>query len=959
MSIVKILSLPPSLVGQFNEVSGLARSEWYPTTDPNGVKVGSGGGTAWAISEHLKEGDEDYGCYIKNKKRIIIHAGGQSRRLPSYAPSGKVLTPVPVFGWSRGQKIDQTLLSLQAPLYEQIMERATGNQNTLIASGDVFIYAPIVPDELPDADVVCFGIETSAKMCSNHGVFFTKRGEESQKLDFMLQKPSPDEIERLTASHLFLMDIGVWVMSEKAMNLLMKRCGWNGKEYENGTPDYYDLYSSFGPALGEKPYEKDEEINKLSVAIVTLKDGEFFHYGTSPEIISSTKRIENISAGTGNCADKRTDKAASIFIQNAECGYVFTQRNESIWIENSHIGDKWKLTKNNIITGIPENNWKIELGEGMCLDIVPIDNDKYCIRPYNIGDKFKGEVGDETTLFMGQPFKAWLEARNTSIEEAGIDSKRDIQSAAIFPVVSKEELSEEITNMMLGGTYDKRTVEIWLKTERISADEISARANLRRLFEQRRCMLAKSLPDIAENYKKSIFYQTDLKYTAKLFAKEGIKADVAVDSDEPELTRMGNSMFRSEVKRLNGEGGEKESEDAFKILQKSIIKTLDAKAEPRYTITHEERVVAKSPARLDIAGGWSDTPPYCVQNGGCVVNLAVDLDGQAPIQASIRLTEERRITMRSIDHDMVEEISSYDEIGDYAKVGSVFSIPRAALCLAGFHPDFGAKNSSLKDQLEELGGGMDITLHVDIPKGSGLGTSSILAATLLAALSDCCGLGWTKHQICHRTLILEQMLTTGGGWQDQYGGVFSGIKVVESIAGPQNEVSVEQLPGDVFSDDKHKGQWILYYTGITRVAKSILGEIVRGMFLNESTRLATLDAIKLHGKRMADAIQKSDIAEVGKLLRKSWMLNCALDPGTTTPDVKKVTDLIDDLALGYKLLGAGGGGYLVICAKDAECANKIKTLLTQTPPNERARLVEMSLSKDGLQVSREKITQNA
>jgi len=72
---------------------------------------------------------------IPIEKRILLHAGGQSRRLPGYAPSGKILTPIPVFRWARGQKLGQNLLSLQLPLYEKIMERAPERLRTLIASG--------------------------------------------------------------------------------------------------------------------------------------------------------------------------------------------------------------------------------------------------------------------------------------------------------------------------------------------------------------------------------------------------------------------------------------------------------------------------------------------------------------------------------------------------------------------------------------------------------------------------------------------------------------------------------------------------------------------------------------------------------------------------------------------------------------------------------------------------------
>mgnify|MGYP001378446970 CR=1 FL=1 len=125
-----------------------------------------------------------------------------------------------------------------------------------------------------------------------------------------------------------------------------------------------------------------------------------------------------------------------------------------------------------------------------------------------------------------------------------------------------------------------------------------------------------------------------------------------------------------------------------------------------------------------------------------------------------------------------------DELRDYNKVGSPFSIPKAALALAGFVPEFSAEAyASLDVQLEAFGSGLEITLLAAIPAGSGLGTSSILAATVLGAISDFCGLAWDKNEIGNRTLILEQLLTTGGGWQDQYGGVLHGLKLLQTNEG--------------------------------------------------------------------------------------------------------------------------------------------------------------------------------
>ena len=93
-------------------------------------------------------------------------------------------------------------------------------------------------------------------------------------------------------------------------------------------------------------------------------------------------------------------------------------------------------------------------------------------------------------------------------------------------------------------------------------------------------------------------------------------------------------------------------------------------------------------------------------------------------------------------------------------------------------------------------------------------------------------------------------------------------------------------------------------------------------------------------------------ARYGKLILKTWEQKKTIDSGTNPPEVEKIIDLIKDYALGYKLPGAGGGGYLYIVAKDPEAAVRIRRILTENPPNEKARFVEMTLSDKGFQVSR-------
>ena len=103
---------------------------------------------------------------------------------------------------------------------------------------------------------------------------------------------------------------------------------------------------------------------------------------------------------------------------------------------------------------------------------------------------------------------------------------------------------------------------------------------------------------------------------------------------------------------------------------------------------------------------------------------------------------------------------------------------------------------------------------------------------------------------------------------------------------------------------------------------------------------------------MYEAILCNDFNLMGSLVRRTWLQNQQLDSGTNPAAVAALTNLVDDLCLGYKLPGAGGGGYLYMIAKDPEAAGRIKQILTEHQNNPNARFVEMTLSTNGLQISR-------
>lgn len=909
----KLLSLPPNLVGWFHDITGYPKSEWFCTNDPIDHKLGSGGGTTWLLTQAYENemahsdanNQKTFDEWLSSEKRLLLHAGGQSRRLPAYAPSGKVLTPVPVFRWERGQRLSQDLLSLQIPLYKKIMDAAPSSLHTMIVSGDVLIRTTQPLQPIPEADVVCYGLWLGPEIAKNHGVFVSSCDTPSV-LKCMLQKPSPATLGTIQKDHYYLTDIGIWLLSDKAVKVLMSHKG------------EYDLYSEFGGAMGTEPTLNDEAVKELKVAILPLSGGEFYHFGTSHELLSSTLAIQNLVNDQRLIMHHSRKPHPCIFIQNAIMHKAVDATNEEVWIENSYISEGWSISQKNIITGVPKNNWNITLAPGQCIDIVPMGETQYVVRPYGFNDRFAGEEQQRPQFPIVD-----------NIDEAGL--------------VLRYMLNQETE-----GEDKGKGKAIFEKAQKISAEQISATANLRRLFEQRREFRKHNWSALADNYEHSVFYQLDLNDAAKEFKANGIAMPKPLPDSAPLLTRMKDAMFRGD------------NDKAFGLLREGIVKTSNANGINMPTLSSMSNKVAtdqivwgRSPVRIDIAGGWTDTPPFCLMEGGSVVNLAIELNGQQPIQTYVKPCREHHVVLKSIDLGASEIVETYEQLADFKRVGSPFSIPKAALALAGFLPQYSQeKYPDLKSQLMAFGCGIEITLLSAIPAGSGLGTSSVLAATVLGTINDFLSLGWDKNEICHKTLVLEQLLTTGGGWQDQFGGVLQGVKLLQTCKGFEQQPIVHWLPTDLYTQPEYQACHLLYYTGITRTAKTILAEIVQKMFLNDHDQVALLREMKAHSLQMYEAIQRNDFKEMGKLVGKTWLQNQAIDAGTNPLEVKKLTDLIDDLCLGYKLPGAGGGGYLYMVAKDPEAAARIKVILNANSPNGNARFVGMSLSKTGLQVSR-------
>ena len=958
-----LLTLPSRMAEAFARLEGRRPPEWFATADPPGKPLGSGGGTAHLLAAAWRATGHDlaFGEWLQRSRKLILHAGGQSRRLPAYAPTGKLLMPLPVFRWARGQRLDQTLLDLQLPDYQRVLAHAGPGTVAMITSGDVLLrFARDLPP-FPAVDVLGLGMRLPPEQAKDFGVFFTPRNRPGE-LAFFLQKPSPARIRELAGNYLCLVDTGMWLLSERAVRVLMERCGWDPsrQQFAGGTPAAYELYAQFGLALGRSAAAADPAVAALSCAVVLLPEAEFYHFGTNEQMIESVASLQNLVLDEAKIGLTGARQQPDQVTQNSRFAVALRrEENHSLWVENSVVPATWQLAHEHVLTGVPENQWSLRLEPGVCLDFVPLDTDDFCVRAYGFRDTFRGSLGGQTSRWLGRPVMKWFETRGLRLSDCGLEAETDLQNAPLFPVLPAGELDPAFLEWLFAAAPvpSPEFARRWQNLRRLSASQLTLQANLERLFAQRDRLRQECLAPMMRNFRWSVFFRLDLESTARAFARGTAPLpDLVFEEHDDPMQAVHDQMFRSAVRRHRGEPGWQQSEQAaFARLRDLIAREAQlAPARPRANVIEDQIVWARSPVRFDLAGGWTDTPPYCIEHGGKVLNVAADLNGQPPIQVFARLSERPELVMRSIDLGVEERVRTYEQLDTYGRPDTPFALAKAAFALAGFLPRFHAENGfeSLEQQLRDFGGGIEISLLSAVPKGSGLGTSSILAATVLAALGDLCGLNWDRNVLFSRTLALEQMLTTGGGWQDQAGAIFRGIKLIETNAGLAQKPTLRWLPHHLFDRDYANRCILLYYTGITRLAKNILAEIVRGIFLNSPTHLAIIADIGANADFAAAAIQKCDYPMLAEAIRRSWQLKQQLDSGTNPPPVQAILDQVRDYLAAAIIPGAGGGGYLLMLAKDETAAGRIKQSFTERPPNPRARFVAFTLSETGLQLTR-------
>ena len=349
-------------------------------------------------------------------------------------------------------------------------------------------------------------------------------------------------------------------------------------------------------------------------------------------------------------------------------------------------------------------------------------------------------------------------------------------------------------------------------------------------------------------------------------------------------------------------------------------------------------VVVSAPVRIDLAGGWSDTPPICFEMGGTVLNAAVTLDGCRPIEVRVKPISEHEVHVRSVDLGLRCTIRSMDEIRDHSDPRDWCALVKSALAVTDY---------------DIAKGGLAVSICADLPKGSGMGTSSILGAATIAALDRVAGRPFDEQRVSSLTLALEREMSTGGGWQDQLGGLVPGVKILRSSKGADQRPEAEHVGRDA---QKWLGRLfaergLLYFTGQKRMARNILRKVLSFYAANpHGIAEIIVNALKENAERGFEAVKAMDAEGFAEAVNSYWTDKKLLDPGSTNERVEEILEQVKDRISAAALAGAGGGGFMFLLARSAGDALAIRRELESRAPTETARFYDFSIDVRGLEV---------
>jgi fucokinase len=379
-------------------------------------------------------------------------------------------------------------------------------------------------------------------------------------------------------------------------------------------------------------------------------------------------------------------------------------------------------------------------------------------------------------------------------------------------------------------------------------------------------------------------------------------------------------------------------ERASSVLIKRCVQSAKVSTTPSTEDVGDRTVEMRCPVRLDLAGGWTDTPPVCFEagtpgavGGGYVVNVGVLIDRAAPLGCHCRRSSlpgveiHSRATLTGAEFRVkCDSISDFFDFHDPERPGSL--VKCALVCLG--YVDLTSAEPLPEQLASHFHGspGLVVASWSNVSQGSGLGVSSILAAAVLRGIARCANETLSNESLTHAVLLLEQMLSTGGGYQDQVGGLWGGVQSSRTRAGLPVEVVVEPVRG--VDLEEFSRRLVIVPLGQPRLAKNLLQQVLRRWACRSELVSGAVTGLVENAERMTAALTASDWKTVGACLDEYWKQKVVMaSEAAETARIREVRKALEPLSFGSCVCGAGGGGHLTAVLRDGVSVDHVRTAL--------------------------------
>jgi len=633
---------------------------------------------------------------------------------------------------------------------------------------------------------------------------------------------------------------------------------------------------------------------------------------------------------------------------------------------------------------------------------------------FGLNDVLTKSVEDESSTFCNERWDSFFSRTgivSSEVWSLGVGGRKCLMNARIFPVFNPNEPVEFLDLLWLQGAYkDEKRLLKWRNSWRLSISdlvniydaesELMQRSSL--LFEIGRaftedalvlqtnrcllpffrfCALEGFFEEIlacldtvgcrAKNEDRAVLSRTLACIADAIGVKANNKGGLRSGPAANLAWQEGLELLKNDkvVEAINFFAKERKSwlsrpdllvraarhyEGAFQIQVRKAVSTARQFIVLKQceTVPVGKYVTAEAPARVDIAGTWSDTPPICYEHGGSVITAGVKIDSKKPIGCRVkRIPEPHIVLILGKGNDCLRlECNDLGSLTNYNQVNSPGTVLKAAFFCAGILSQDG--NDSLHHQLmSRYQSGFELQTWSELPHGSGLGTSSILAGTIIAALWRVVGKVPDVDSVIHAVLDLEQMITTGGGWQDNVGGLAPGIKEGSSKRGLPLEVKSTALDMPKGFMDTFEKHLVLVFSGKTRLARNMLQDVLRNWNARLTTIVETADKLVENAKNCIAAFSKGDLKAIGETMNTCWDHKKLMAPGCEPEICRKMINAIDPLAYGQCLAGAGGGGFMYVITKKPNAVKEISDKLAELGNiGKKATVHYVEIDHDGLKI---------